>query len=85
MPNILQLMLSYGINVMLVANSYKQLVKISKVEAVLSLPKLGKVEKVVCGACQIGKHIRSQHPKLLMCLPLILWSSCILRLLGLLE
>ena len=65
-------MLSYVINAMLVANTYKQLVKISEVKAVLGLPKLGKVEKVVCGPFQIGKHIRSQHPKFLMCLPLIL-------------
>ena len=46
-------MLSYGINAMLVANTYKQLVKISEVKDVLGLPKLGKVEKVVCGPFQI--------------------------------
>ena len=35
--------------------NFKQVVKVSKLEAVVGLPKFGKVEKTICGACQMGK------------------------------
>ena len=38
------------------------MVKVSKLEAVVSLPKFGKVEKNVCGPCQLGKQTKSSHP-----------------------
>ena len=34
--------------------NYKQVVKVSKLEVVIGLPKFGKVEKTVCGPCQMG-------------------------------
>ena len=37
--------------------------KVSKLEAVLGLPKFGKIEKGVCGLCQMGKQTESTHPK----------------------
>ena len=37
--------------------------KVSKLEAVVGFPKFGKVEKNVCGPCQLGKQIKSSHPK----------------------
>ena len=37
--------------------------KVSKLEAVAGLPKFGKVEKNVCGPCQLGKQTKSSHPK----------------------
>ena len=37
--------------------------KVSKLEAVVGLPKFGKVEKNVCGPCQMGKQTKSAHPK----------------------
>ena len=37
--------------------------KVSKLEAVVGLPKFGKVEKNVCGPCQLGKQTKSSHPK----------------------
>ena len=37
--------------------------KVSKLEAVVGLPKFGKIEKNVCGPCQLGKQIKSTHPK----------------------
>ena len=37
--------------------------KVSKLKAVVSLPKLGKIEKNVCGPCQLGKQTKSTHPK----------------------
>ena len=27
------------------------------------LPKFGKVEKTICGACQMGKQTKANHPK----------------------
>ena len=39
------------------------MVKVSKLEAVVGLPKFGKVEKNVCGPCQRGKQTKSAHPK----------------------
>ena len=38
--------------------SFKQLAKVSKLEAVEGLPKFGKVEKTICGACQMGKQTK---------------------------
>ena len=37
--------------------------KISKLEAVKGLPKFGKVEKIICGACQIGKQTKASYHK----------------------
>ena len=42
--------------------SHKQLEKISKCDAVVGLPKFGKIDKCICGPCQIGKQIKSKHP-----------------------
>ena len=37
--------------------------KVSKLEAVVRLPKFGKVEKTICGACQMGKQTKANHQK----------------------
>ena len=37
--------------------------KVSKLEAMIGLPKFGKIKKNVCGPCQLGKQIKSTHPK----------------------
>ena len=37
--------------------------KVSKLEAVVGLPKFGKIQKNVCGPCQMGKQTKSAHPK----------------------
>ena len=37
--------------------------KVSKLEAVKGLPKFGKVEKTICGACQMGKQTKARHHK----------------------
>ena len=42
-------------------SSYKQLSIVSRNEAVLRMPKLGKVVNVVCGPCQLGKQTKAQH------------------------
>ena len=42
--------------------SHKQLEKISKCDAVVGLPKFEKIDKCICGPCQIGKQIKSKHP-----------------------
>ena len=42
--------------------SHKQLEKISKCDAVVSLSKFEKIDKCICGPCQIGKQIKSKHP-----------------------
>lgn len=42
--------------------SHKQLEKISKCEAVIGLPKFEKIDKCICGPCQIGKQVKSKHP-----------------------
>ena len=44
--------------------SHKQIEKISKCEAVLRLPKFKKIEKSICGPCQIGKQVKSKHPSI---------------------
>lgn len=43
-------------------SSYKKIEKISKFEAFFSLPKFEKIDKRICGPCQIGKQVKSQHP-----------------------
>ena len=43
--------------------NYKQVAKVSKLEAMIGLPKFGKIEKNVCGSCQLGKQTKSSHPK----------------------
>ena len=43
--------------------NYKPVAKVSKLKAVVGLPKFGKVEKNVCGLCQLGKQTKSSHPK----------------------
>ena len=42
--------------------NYKQVAKVSKLEAVIGLPKFGKI-KNFCGSCQLGKQTKSSHPK----------------------
>ena len=46
----------------LVHASHKQLEKISKCDAVIGLPKFEKIEKCICGPCQMGKQVKSKHP-----------------------
>ena len=41
--------------------NFKQVAKVSKIEAVEGLPKFGKVEKTICGACQMGKQTKASH------------------------
>ena len=36
--------------------------KISKCNAVVGLPKFEKIDKRICGSCQIGKQVKSKHP-----------------------
>ena len=43
--------------------NFKQVAKVSKLEAVVGLPKFGKVEKTICGACQMGKQTKANHQK----------------------
>ena len=43
--------------------NFKQVAKVSKLEAVEGLPKFGKVEKTICGACQMGKQTKASHQK----------------------
>jgi len=43
--------------------NYKQVTKVSKLEAVIGLPKFGKIEKNVCGPCKLGKQTKLTHPK----------------------
>ena len=43
--------------------NYKQVAKGSKLEAVVDLPKFGKIEKIFCGPCQMGKQTKLAHPK----------------------
>ena len=43
--------------------NFKQVAKVSKLEVVEGLPKFGKVEKTICGACQMGKQTKASHPK----------------------
>ena len=41
--------------------SYKHLSIISRHESVLGLPKLSRVNNVVCGPCQLGKQTKAKH------------------------
>ena len=41
--------------------SHKQLEKIFRCDAVVGLPKFEKIDKCICGPCQIGKQIKSKH------------------------
>ena len=43
--------------------NFKQVAKVSKLEAVEGLPKFGKVEKTICDACQMGKQTKASHQK----------------------
>ena len=43
--------------------NYEQVAKVSKLEAVVGLPKFGKVKKNICGPCQLGKQTKTSHPK----------------------
>ena len=43
--------------------NYKQVAKVSKIEAMIGLPKFGKIKKNVCGPCQLGKQTKASHPK----------------------
>ena len=43
--------------------NYKQVAKVSKLEAVVGLTKFEKIEKNVYGPCQMGKQKKSAHPK----------------------
>ena len=50
--------------------------KVSKLEAMIGLPKFGKIEKNVCGPCQLGKQTKSSHLKVN-----VVATSCPLELL----
>ena len=41
--------------------SHMQLEKISKCDEVIGLPKFEKIEKCICGPCQMGKRVKSKH------------------------
>ena len=43
--------------------NFKQVAKVSKLEVIEGLPKFGKVEKTICGACQMGKQTKASHHK----------------------
>ena len=45
---------------MLIINKWQ---KSQNFEAVIGLPKFGKIEKNFCGPCQLGKQTKSSHPK----------------------
>ena len=57
--------------------SYKHLSIVSKHESALGIPKLSKVNNVVCGACQLGKQMKAKHPGTQHPLHLDHWSYCI--------
>ena len=42
--------------------SHKQLEKIPKCDVVIGLPKFEKIDKCICGPCQIGKQVKSKYP-----------------------
>ena len=42
--------------------NYKHLSIVSKYELVLGIPKLSKVNNMVCGPCQLGKQTKAKHP-----------------------
>ena len=43
--------------------NFKQVAKVSQLEAVEGLPKFGKVKKTIYGACQMGKQMKPSHHK----------------------
>jgi hypothetical protein len=43
--------------------NFRDLVKVSKMEAIVGLPKIHQVDKGKCGLCQLGKQTRSSHKK----------------------
>jgi hypothetical protein len=43
--------------------NYSDLTKAAKKGALIDLPKMDKIEKSFCGACQLGKQIRTLHKK----------------------
>ena len=43
--------------------NFKQVAKVSKLDAVEGLPKFGNVKKTICGACQMGKQTKASHHK----------------------
>ena len=43
--------------------NFKQVAKVSKLEAVEGIPKLRKVEKTICSACQMGNQTKASHHK----------------------
>ena len=45
--------------------SHKQLEKNFKCDAVIGLPKFEKIEKSICGPCQIDKQVNSKHPSVI--------------------
>ena len=44
-------------------SNFKQVAKVSKLEAVVRLSKFGKVEKTICAACQMGKQTKANYQK----------------------
>ena len=70
--------------------NFKQVAKVSKIEVVVGLPKFGKVEKTICGTCQMGKQTKANHQKVnvistLHCLELLhvdLIGPTIIEILG---
>ena len=46
--------------------NFKQVAKISKLEAVEGLPKFGKVKKTICCTCQMEKQTKASHHKVNM-------------------
>ena len=42
--------------------SYKHLSIVSKHESILGIPKLNRVNNMVCGPCQLGKQMKAKHP-----------------------
>ena len=56
--------------------NFKQVAKVSKLEAVVRLPKFGKVEKTICAACQMGKQTKANYQKVN-----VIFTSCCLKLL----
>ena len=42
--------------------SYKYLSIVSKHESVLGIPKLSRVNNVMCGPCQLEKQTKAKHP-----------------------
>jgi hypothetical protein len=43
--------------------NYHDLIKIANKEVIKDLPKINKIEKGVCGLCQLGKQTRAAHKK----------------------